>query len=354
VTRPPTEPRRAARAAGLRYVSDAGPGITRRRSGRGFAYRSPRGRPVRDDRQLARIRSLAVPPAWTDVWICPDPRGHLQATGRDARGRKQYRYHPEFRRIRDEAKYGRLRAFGRALPTIRRLVARDLGRRNLPREKVVAAAIRLLDVGLIRPGNQRYTRDNRSYGLTTLLDDHVDVFGSELRFRFRGKGGKRNEVRISDRRLARVVKRCQELPGQVLFQYVDEDGARRSIDSGDLNEYLREVTGQEFTAKDFRTWGGSVLAAGVLRRAGPFSSETEGRSKVAEGIREVAASLGNTPTVCRNCYVHPAVIDAYLSGSLGTISVRRAGNGARSVRGLHDEEALLLALLERTERAAAA
>jgi DNA topoisomerase-1 len=335
-------------------VSDAEPGISRRRAGRGFVYRTPRGRPIRREAELARIRALAVPPAWTDVWICPDPRGHLQTTGRDARGRKQYRYHPAFRRIRDEAKYGRLRAFGTVLPKVRRRVARDLARRGLPREKVVAAAVRLLDLGLIRPGNQRYARDNGSYGLTTLLDDHVDVFASEMRFRFRGKSGKRHEVRISDARLARVVRRCQELPGEVLFQYLDQDGQRRSIDSGDLNDYLRAVTGEEFTAKDFRTWGGSVLATGVLRRSDPPTGEGHAKSTVAEGIREVAASLGNTPAVCRNCYVHPAVIDAYLDGSLGRLRVERDGPRARRTRGLDDEEALLLALLVRTERAAAA
>jgi DNA topoisomerase I len=354
VTEPAIAPesRRDARVAGLRYVSDESPGITRRRAGRGFVYLSPHGRRVRDQRVLARIRSLAVPPAWTDVWICPAPTGHLQATGRDARGRKQYRYHAEWRRVRDEAKFDRLSAFGRALPAIRRRVAKDLAREGLPREKVVAAAVRLLDQTLIRPGNTEYTRTNGSYGVTTLLDEHVDVFGDELRFSFRGKGGKDHEVRITDRRLARVVKRCQELPGEVLFAYLDEEGGRRPIGSDDVNDYVRRATGEDFTAKDFRTWGGTVLAAQALAHVGPFSTEAEAKARVAEGVREVAATLGNTPQVCRNCYVHPVVIDAYLDGSLSRLwpgSARR-----RHAPEVRPEEAGLMALLDRRRRSAAA
>jgi len=310
------EPAEAARAAGLRYVSDAQPGIRRRRQGRGFAYVGLSGEPVRERPTLKRIRSLAVPPAWTDVWICADPRGHLQATGRDARGRKQYRYHPRWREVRDEAKYGRLLAFGESLPALRRRVERDLGKDGLPRERIVATVVRLLDRCLLRIGNLEYAKDNGSFGLTTLRDDHVAVEGSRLRFKFRGKSGKEHDVDVRDRRIAQIVRRCQELPGQELFRYEEEDGGVRTVESDDVNLYLGEATGQPFTAKDFRTWAGTVLAARELAAIGTFGSETEGRRNLVSAIKAVAEQLGNTQAVCRKCYVHPAVVEAYLDGSL--------------------------------------
>jgi DNA topoisomerase-1 len=345
--------REAARSAGLRYVSDQRAGILRRRAGRGFVYTDADGARVRDTATMERIRSLAIPPAWTDVWICPEPSGHLQATGRDARGRKQYRYHPRWREVRDEAKYGRLANFGEALPAIRGRVEEDLARPGLPREKVLAAAVRLLDRSLIRVGNEAYARDNGSFGLTTLRDEHVNVSGSRLRFRFRGKGGRLHAIDVADRRLAGVVKRCQELPGEELFQYVDDEGEPEAIESGDVNAYLAEVAGREFTAKDFRTWGGTARAAEALRDQDPASSEADGKRKVAEAIREVAQHLGNTPSVCRACYVHPAVIEAYVDGSLHD-AWDRAARRRRPVEGLEPEEVVLLDLLRdrAVERAA--
>jgi len=302
-----------ARAANLHFVSDAEPGIHRRRSGRGFAY-TLNGRPVGDRATLERIRSLAVPPAWTEVWICTDPRGHLQATGRDSRDRKQYRYHPRWREVRDGTKYGRLLDFGRALPGLRRRVARDLARRGLPREKVLATVVRLLDLANLRVGNAEYARDNHSYGLTTLRERHVATAGDRVRFRFKGKSGKEVDVDLHDRRVAAVIRRCEELPGQRLFRYLDERGEVSSIDSGDVNDYLRQATGEDFTAKDFRTWSGTVLAAAELSRMGAFEGDADARHRVAEAIRAVAGVLGNTEAVCRRCYVHPGVVDAYLAG----------------------------------------
>src|SRR5436190_1573116 len=274
------EPQEAARAAGLRYVSDALPGIRRKQAGRGFTYVGPDGDRISDRASLARIKSLAVPPAWTDVWICPDPRGHIQATGRDARGRKQYRYHARWRAVRDETKYDRMIAFGEALPRIRRRTEMDLRRPGLPREKVLAAVVRLLEVTRIRVGNEEYARTNRSYGLTTLLDRHVTVAGPTLRFSFRGKSGVRHQVDLTDRRLAAIVKRCRDLPGQELFQYVDDDGRQHTIDSADVNDYLRQLSGADFTAKDFRTWAGTVLAARALRACPACASKTGARRAV--------------------------------------------------------------------------
>lgn len=339
---PDADPIAAARAAGLRYVSDAAPGIRRRRAGKGFAYAGPDGAPLRDPEQLRRIRSLAIPPVWTDVWICPDPRGHIQATGRDAKGRKQYRYHARWRGVRDETKYDRLPAFGRALPVIRRRTEEDLERPGLPREKVLAAVVRLLEATLIRVGNQEYARRNRSFGLTTLRDRHVDVNGSSITFQYRGKAGKAYRTGLRDRRLARVVRRCQDLPGQELFQYVDGDGGRQTVESGDVNAYLREITGQDFTAKDFRTWAGTVLAFVALREAPPADSEAGARRAVVRAVESVAERLGNTPAVCRKAYVHPAVIQAYLEGALPD----PACPAAESLPGLSAEEAAVLALLQ--------
>jgi DNA topoisomerase I len=302
--------------AGLRYVSTGAPGIARRRAGRGFSYIGPDGKRLTDRSRLAWIRSLAIPPAWTDVWICPSQNGHLQATGRDARGRKQYRYHPRWRTQRDEAKYDRLIAFGKALPRMRTRVARDLRRSGLPRERVLAAVVWLLDKTGIRVGNEEYARDNSSFGLTTLRDRHVRVGSKRIRFRFRGKGGKAGEVEVSDGRLARIVSRCQDLPGQELFAYLDEAGEVRSVGSSDVNDYLGEISGHDFTAKDFRTWAATVLAVRALTGQEPIGSATQGNRKVVQAIESVAQWLGNTPAVARKSYVDPGVIDAYLDGGL--------------------------------------
>jgi DNA topoisomerase-1 len=306
-----SDPEESAREAGLRYVSDDRPGIRRRRSGKGFRYLRPDGSAVKDEPTLRRIASLVIPPAWTDVWIATDPRGHIQATGRDAKGRKQYRYHPRWRAVRDETKYERMLAFGAALPTIRARVDADLARPGLPREKVLATVVRLLEATLIRVGNEEYARENRSYGLTTLRNRHVEINGTELRFEFRGKSGKDHRVSVRDRRLAGVMRRLQELPGQELFQYLDEDGVRRSIDSDDVNGYLREITGQDFSAKDFRTWAGTILCAVALREVEGCASEAEAKRNVTQVVKQVSQQLGNTPAVCRSCYIHPAVIEAY-------------------------------------------
>ena len=335
-----------ARSAGLRYVSDAMPGIRRKRAGRAFAYYGTDGRIIRDRGELARIKGLAVPPAWSEVWISPTPRGHIQATGRDARGRKQYRYHPKWRALRDETKYGRMLAFGQGLPRIRKRVAADLAQPGVPREKVLAAMIALLDSTLIRVGNEAYARENRSFGLTTMRNRHVDVGRSTLRFRFRGKGGKEHDVELHDRRLAAVVKRCQDLPGQELFQYIDESGQVRSIESADVNAYLREISGQDFTAKDFRTWAGTVSVAEALMEAGEFSSQAEGKRNLAQAIEQVARQLGNTPAVCRACYVHPGIIEAYSDHSLMPTWQAAREKAGRPRRNLSREEAAMLILLK--------
>ena len=318
------DPRAAAREAGLRYSSDAAPGIRRRRRGRGFSYRDADGALLRDRDALARIRALAIPPAWTDVWICPWPNGHVQATGRDARGRKQHRYHARWRRARDESKFDRMIEFAAALPAIRERADTDLARPGLPREKVVAAVVRLLELTLIRVGNDEYARLNQSFGLTTLRNRHARIEGSQVRFRFRGKSGQQHEVGFRDRRLAGVVKRCQELPGQELFQYVDEDGEVRDVASDDVNAYLREASGGEFTAKDFRTWAGTVLAYRALLALDPAQSASDAKRKVVEAMRETADHLGNTPAVARQSYVHPAVLEAYMDGRVGGALVEAA------------------------------
>lgn len=347
------DPVESAEDAGLRYVSDTAPGISRRRAGRGFRYVGPDGKRLTDPAQLAWIRALAIPPAWTDVWICTSRLGHLQAAGRDARGRKQYRYHPRWRAQRDDAKYDRLIAFGRALPRIRRRVDRDLRRPGLPRERVLAAIVRLLEKTGVRVGNEEYARENRSFGLTTLRGRHARVGSQRIRFRFVGKGGKGNEIEISDARLARIVSRCQDLPGQELFQYVDDDGDLHSVGSTDVNDYLRDISGRDFTAKDFRTWAGTVLAAVVLAELEPISSEAQGRRTVARAIERVAEGLGNTPAVSRRSYVHPSVIDAYLDGD----TLRRASKVATELAAdpmpdLAGSEGAVLALLRRRSRPA--
>jgi DNA topoisomerase-1 len=337
----------SARAAGLRYVADTRPGITRRRTGRAFTYRHPNGRRVRDAADLDRIRRLAIPPAWTEVWISPDPRGHLQATGRDARGRKQYRYHPKWREVRDDTKYDRMIAFGQALSAIRRRTAADLARPGLPREKVLAAVVQLLEKTLIRVGNGEYAKTNNSFGLTTIRDGHVRVNGSRVRFEFRGKGGKRHAIDLTDRRLARIVRRCQELPGYEVFQYIDAHGRRQDVESADVNAYLKEITGQDFTAKDFRTWAGTVLAAKALRELERAGSPAQAKRNIVRAIEAVAARLGNTTAICRKCYVHPAVLDAYMDGSMLQVVRRRVDRALADPRGLTAEETSVMTLLQR-------
>jgi DNA topoisomerase-1 len=311
-------PLEAARAAHLRYVDDSAPGLRRLRHGKGFRYLDASGRPLRDREQLERIRRLAIPPAWTDVWICPAPDGHIQATGRDARGRKQYRYHARFREVRDETKYDRMLSFAEALPRIREAADAALRRPELTRERVLAAVVRLLEVTLIRVGNEEYARQNGSYGLTTLREDHVEVEGSVIHFHFRGKSGIEHTIDVRDRRLARIVQRCLGLPGEVLFQYVGEDGELHSVESADVNAYIRELAGADFTAKDFRTWAGTVLAAYALRGIEPAASATALKRNIAAAIKRVARRLGNTPAVCRKCYVHPAIIKSYSDGLLAS------------------------------------
>jgi DNA topoisomerase-1 len=344
-----TDPVESAQAAGLRYVSDTMPGIRRKRAGKGFAYIAQDGSTIRDEKELARIRSLAIPPAYTDVWICPSPNGHIQATGRDARRRKQYRYHPKWREVRDETKFGRMLAFSEGLPRIRERVDRDLSRPALPREKVLATVVRLLESTCIRVGNDEYARANRSFGLTTLQDRHVEITGPNLRFEFRGKSGKKHEVSLNDRRLARIVQRCQALPGEDLFQYVDQDGVRQTIGSGDVNDYIKEISGEEFTAKDFRTWAGTVLAVAALTETGKWTSPKQAKSNVLRAIDQVAEQLNNTRAVCRKYYVHPAVFDSYLAGTMakvlhnGTKPAAKAALNGKSA--LNPEEAAVVRLL---------
>lgn len=301
---------------GLRYSDPHEPGIQRRSSARGVSYRDPDGKPVQDEETLARIRSLAIPPAWTDVWISPDPQGHIQAIGRDAKGRKQYRYHPGWRASRDKSKYDRMIEFGRALPRLRRRVEKDLARRGLPREKVLAAIVRLLELTLIRVGNDEYAAANKSFGLTTLRKRHAVLTGTGAIFEFVGKSGVKHKTGFRDRKLARIVAACQDLPGQRLFQYVDENGERRAVGSAEVNEYIRETIGEEFSAKDFRTWYGGLAAAQYFTEMGPPSSATQAKAAVRECVSQVARLLGNTAAVCRACYIHPAVIQAYEDGSL--------------------------------------
>jgi DNA topoisomerase-1 len=303
------------RAAGLRHVSDHDPGITRRRSGTGFSYRMTDGGPI-DEETLDRIRKLAIPPAWTDVWICPDPRCHIQATGRDQKGRKQYRYHDRWRQVRDENKYDRLIAFGRALPKLRRRVEHDLARRGLPRDKVLAAVIRVMEITLIRVGNEEYARANKSFGLTTLRNRHARIGAEKAVFEFRGKSGKVHKTGFSDRRLARVLRACQELPGQHLFEYVDDDGHVHAVESADVNAYLRQALGEDFSAKDFRTWAGTVAAARALITLPQCTTGGERRKNIVTCVKAVAGVLGNTPAVCRKAYIHPAVLQAYEAGEL--------------------------------------
>jgi DNA topoisomerase I len=343
-----TKPLETATAAGLRYVHDDGPGIRRTRRSEKFTYTGPDGKRIRDRRVLERITSLVIPPAWADVWICPQPQGHVQATGRDARGRKQYLYHPRWREVRDAAKYERLAAFGEALPRIREHVARDLRQHGTTRTKVLATVVKLLEETSIRIGNEEYRRKNQSFGLTTLLNRHVRVDGNSVRFEFTGKSSKEHSVKLNDARLARIVKQCQELPGQRLFQYIGNDGERHAIESSDVNDYLRQISGSDFTAKDFRTWNGTVLASRYLRGCEPRSTPRAGKRLVTAAIKSVARDLGNTPAVCRKAYVHPVVLNAYLSGILA--SDARVAE-LKPATGLTDEERCVLNLLEETTQA---
>lgn len=346
------DPLEAARDAGLHYASDARPGIRRRRSGRGFAYLDASGTLVRDRAELRRIKRLAVPPAWTDVWISADPLGHLQATGRDARGRKQYCYHERWREVRDADKYGDLVAFARSLPAIRRRTARALAAPGLDREKVVAAAVRLLDLSLIRVGNEEYARANRSFGLTTMRSRHVRVRGPRILFRFRGKSGKEHEVEVVDEHLAKVIRRCEDIPGQDLFSYVSDDGVAHTVGSQDVNAWLRDVSGRDLTAKGFRTWSGTVLMARALADQPHALHGTRGvRKNVLRACEAVASRLGNTPAVCRRSYIHPAIVAAYEDGSLRR--AMRRGAVRRRIRGLSADETAALGLLERVPAAPA-
>jgi DNA topoisomerase I len=342
------DPARSAESAGLRYVCDDRAGIRREMGPLGFRYIAPGGRVIRKAADLRRIQALAIPPAWTDVWICSDPRGHLQATGRDARGRKQYRYHANWRATRDETKFDRMQAFAAALPVIRARTQRDIARPGLPREKVLATVVQLLEKSLIRVGNDEYAKANRSFGLTTLRDKHVDVKGSTLRFEFRGKSGKHHTVDVDDRRLARIVKQCRDLPGQELFQYIDDDGLRQDVTSSDVNAYLKEVTGEDFTAKDFRTWSGTVLACAALQEFDRAASTAEAKKNVLQAIEAVAGLLGNTRSVCRKSYIHPAILDSYMDGSMReTLKRRGRGTLRKVVSKLRAEEVTALAILQR-------
>ena len=308
------DPVEAAEEAGLRYVSDSTPGYTRKSKGDDFEFFDTEGKAIRDEQRVLRIKRIGIPPAWRKVWICPSPNGHIQATGCDARKRKQYRYHERWRETRDENKYERMALFGQALPKIRKRVEADLKLPGLQRKKVLATIVQLLERTLIRVGNEEYARENKSFGLTTMQDRHVDVKGSNTRFRFRGKSGKMHEVDISDRRIAKTIAKLQDLPGQELFQFVDDEGEVRNITSQDVNEYLKEITGQEFTAKDFRTWAGTVLAAMALNAVGAFETKKQAKANIKNAITAVAKLLGNTPAICRKCYVHPAVLETYLDG----------------------------------------
>jgi len=341
------DPRDAAETAGLLYVSDEEPGIRRKKSGKGFTFLKPDGSKVSDKATLERIKSLAIPPAYTDVWICVKANGHIQATGRDAKGRKQYRYHPTFREVRESTKYEHMLEFARGLPAIRKTIDEHMSLRGLPREKVLATVVHLLENTLIRVGNADYVKQNKSYGLTTLRDPHVKVEGGELRFQFKGKSGKTWKLQVKDRRIARIVKACQDLPGQDLFQYLDENGAQQSITSADVNAYLKEITGRDITAKDFRTWAGTVLAALALKEFEEFDSEAKAKKNIRAAIEKVSGRLGNTPSICRKCYVHPEVFSSYMDGELLLEIKEEIETELREdLASLKPEEAAVLTLLQ--------
>jgi DNA topoisomerase-1 len=344
----PLEPEAAAKAAGLRYVDDSLLGFSRKKVGTGFGYRDTDGRVIRDPKVIRRLRSIGIPPAYTDVWICPDPRGHIQATGRDAKGRKQYRYHTRWSEIRDSTKYAHMLEFAHALPKIRARIDADMKRQGLPREKVLATVVNLLETTLIRVGNEDYVKENKSYGLTTLRNRHVDVDGKGLRFEFKGKSGKLWKLKVENRRVAKIVKACQELPGQNLFQYLDENNERQEVTSSDVNDYLREISGLDITAKDFRTWAGTVLAAMALSEFEAVDSHARAKKNIKAAIERVSSRLGNTPTICRKCYVHPEVFNSYLDGNLlADIKQEVEEELKQDIADLRPEEAALLALLHK-------
>ena len=341
------DPKDAAESAGLVYVTDDKPGITREKRGDGFVFRTSKGAEITDPKVIDRIRHLAIPPAYRDVWICPKANGHLQATGRDDRGRKQYRYHPAFREVRDSVKFEHMTDFAAVLPTIRTAVKKHMGLHGLPREKVLATVVYLLETTLIRVGNEGYAKDNESYGLTTLRDPHVDIHGSELHFEFKGKSNKIWNLHVRDKRAAKIVHACQDLPGQHLFQYLDHDGAQHSVSSHDVNDYLHEITGHAITAKDFRTWAGTVLAALALHEFEAFDTQAHAKKNVRAAIEHVAARLGNTPTICRKCYVHPEVVKTYMSGELKLQIKQKVEAELRdNLSHMSGEEAAVLAMLE--------
>jgi DNA topoisomerase-1 len=341
------DPVSSAKTAGLVYVSDERAGIQRRKSGKSFVYLDANGKRVADPMILGRTKRLAIPPAWTDVWICPSPNGHLQATGKDARGRKQYRYHPRWREVRDETKYNRMVDFARVLPCIRKTVEKHLKLKGLPREKVLATVVKLLETGLIRVGNDEYAKENKSFGLTTLKDRHARINGSKVEFRFRGKGGKYHSVDIHDARLAKIVRNCQAIPGQELFQYYDPEGNAHDVTSSDVNEYLQQITKSDFTAKDFRTWAGTVLAAMALQEFEKFDTKAQAKKNLLRAIETVSQRLGNTPAICRKCYIHPVIIESYLDGTmLETFKKRAEEQISRSLHSLKPEEAGVLTFLQ--------
>lgn len=338
----------SARAAKLRYVSDRTPGISRVKVEHGFDFFGPDGGKISDEGELQRLRKLAVPPAYTDVWICHDPRGHLQAVGRDARGRKQYRYHANWRIVRDEAKYGKMLVFGGVLPKIREQVRNDLRLQGLPKRKVLAAIVALLEKTMMRVGNEEYAQQNKSYGLTTLRDRHVRVKGGHVEFDFRGKHGVDHHIDLDDRRLARVVERCRDIPGQDLFQFLDHTGERHGIGSEDVNHYLHEISGEPITAKDFRTWAATNLAAAALAELERFDSQAAAKKEVVKAVEDVAKRLGNTPAICRKCYIHPAIFEGYLDGSLAEGLKKRADELLdHPAEGLSAQEVALTAFLSR-------
>ncbi|HWD21019.1 MAG TPA: DNA topoisomerase IB [Verrucomicrobiae bacterium] len=337
-----------ARLAQLRYVSHTEAGIRRQKAGAAFKYFGKDGKLIDDPACLRRIKALAIPPAWRNVWICPLENGHLQATGRDDRGRKQYRYHRRWREVKDDTKYNRMLAFAQALPKIRRRAARDLRPHGLPKNKVMATVVRLLESSLIRVGNDEYAHDNHSYGLTTMQNRHARIHGATIQFHFRGKSGKEHTVEIHDARLAKIVRACRDIPGQDLFQYLDDDGQRHHVRSEDVNEYLREISGADFTAKDFRTWAGTILAGMALREFQKFDSQAQAKKNLVQAIESVARRLGNTPAICRKCYIHPEILDGYLQGATVATVRRRAESELRSnLHQLRPEEAAVVAFLEK-------
>lgn len=341
------DPAKSAEVAGLHYVSDEEPGIRRRRSGKGFSYTKPDGKTLTDKATLARIKSLAIPPAYKNVWICPDPNGHIQATGLDERGRKQYRYHPRWREVRDENKFTRIIAFAQALPKIRAHTARDLQKNGFPREKVLATVVQLLEKTAIRVGNEEYARENKSYGLTTMRNRHAQVEGSHVHFHFRGKSGKWHDIDLHDQRLSNMIRKLQDLPGQSLFQYLDDDGNTQSVTSSDVNAYLKEISGEEFSAKDFRTWAGTVTASLALQEFEAFENQTAAKSNIVDAVKNVASTLGNTPAVCRKSYIHPAVLEAYMDGTmLESLKQKVESQLTENVSDLRPEEAAVLGLLQ--------